>query len=89
MDSGCNRHVTSHLEDYVLYQRFSKPGSTEIANKTELLILGMGIVIIKHIRTDGKHINIRLDNVLYVPNASGRFYSTGAAIQKGCKAHET
>ena len=89
MDSGCNRHVTSHLEDYVSYQRFSKPGSAEIANKTELPILGMGIVIIKHIRTDGKHINIRLDNVLYVPNASRRFYSTRVATQKGCEAHET
>ena len=89
MDSGCNRHVTSHLEDYVSYQRFSRPGSAEIANKTELPILGMGIVIIKHICTDGKQINIRLDNVLYVPNASGRFYSTGAATQKGCEARET
>ena len=89
MDSGCNRHVTSHLEDYVSYQRFSKPGSAEIANKEELPILGMGIVIIKHICTDGRHINIRLDNVLYVPKASGRFYSTGAATQKGCEARET
>ena len=89
MDSGCNRHVTSHLEDYVSYQQFSKPGSAEIANKEELPILGMGIVIIKHIRTDRKHINIRLDNVLYVPNASRRFYSTGAATQKGCEACET
>ena len=89
MDSGCNKHVTSHLEDYVSYQRFSKPGSTEIANKQELPILGMGIVIIKHIRTDGKHTNVRLDNVLYVPDASGRFYSTRAATQKGCEARET
>ena len=46
-------------------------------------------MIIKHIRTDGKHINIRLDNVLYVPDASGRFYSTGVATQKGCEARET
>ena len=89
MDSGCNRHVMSHLEDYVSYQQFSKPGNAEIADKTEQPILGMGIVIIKHIRTDGKHINIRLDNVLNVPNASGRFYSTGAATQKGCEARET
>ena len=89
MDLGCNRHVTSHLEDYVSYQRFGKPGSAEIANKEELLILGMGILIIKHIRTDGKHINIRLDNVVYVPKASGRFYSTGVATQKGCEACET
>ena len=81
MDSGCNRHVTSHLDDYVSYQRFMKPGSAEIANKEELPILGMGIVMIKHYHTDGKHTNIRLDNVLYMPKASGRFYSTGAATQ--------
>ena len=49
----------------------------------------MGIVIIKHICTDRKHTNIRLDNVLYVPNASGRFYSTRVATQKGCEARET
>ena len=67
IDSGCNRHVTSHLDDYVSYQQFSRPGNAEIANKQELLILGMGIVIIRHIRTDGKHINIRLDNVLIRP----------------------
>ena len=47
------------------------------------------MVIIKYYHTDGKHINIRLDNVLYVPRASGCFYSTGAATQKGCEAHET
>ena len=77
------------MTDYVSYQRFIKPGSAEIANKEELLILGMGILIIKHIRTDRKHINIRLDNVLYVPKASRHFYSTGAATQKGCEARET
>ena len=75
MDLGCNRHVTSRLEDYVLYQRFVKPGGAEIANKEELPILGMGIVIIKHYHTDGKHTNIRLDNILYVLKASGHFYS--------------
>ena len=79
----------SHLEDYVSYQHFVRPGSAEIANKEDLLILGMGIVIIKHYHTDGKYTNIRLVNVLYVPKASGRFYSTGAATQKGCEARET
>ena len=89
MDLGCNRRVMSHLEDYISYQHFVKPGSAEIANKEELPILGMGIVMIKHYHTDGKHTNIRLDNVLYVPKASRCFYSTGAATQKGCEACET
>ena len=79
----------SYLEDYVLYQRLVKPGNAEIANKQELPILGMGIVIFKHYHTDGTYINMRLDNVLYVPSASGRFYSTSVATQKGCEARET
>ena len=45
--------------------------------------------MIKHYHTDGKSTNIRLDNVLYMPKASGCFYSTGAATQKGCEARET
>ena len=89
IDLGCKRHVTSYLEDYVSNQWFVKPGNTEIANKQELPILGVGIVIFKHYHTDGIHMNMRLDNVLYIPNASGHFYSTGAATQKGCEAHET
>ena len=79
----------SYLEDYVSYQRFVKPGNAEIANKQELPILGMGIVIFKHYHTDGTYINMRLDNVLYVPSASRRFYSTSVATQKGCEARET
>ena len=39
--------------------------------------------------TDGKHKNIRLDSVIFVPKASRHFYSTGAATQKGCEARET
>ena len=89
IDLGCNRHVMSYLEDYVSYQRFVKPGNTEIANKQELPILGMGIVIFKHYHTDGTYINMRLDNVLYVPSASRCFYSTSVATQKGCEARET
>ena len=89
MDLGCNRHVTSHLEDYVSYKRFVKAGSAEIANREELPILGMGIVIFKHYHTDGTHTNIRLDNILYMPKASGRFYSTRAATQNECEARET
>ena len=86
MDLGCNRHVMSFIENYVSYQRFVKPGNAEIANKEELPILGMGTVIIKHHHTDGLKVNIRLDNVLYMPDASGRFYLTGAAT---CEAYET
>ena len=89
IDLGCNRHVTSYLEDYVSYQQFVKPGNAEIANKQELPILGMGIVIFKHYHTDGTYINMRLDNVLYMPNASGCFHSTSVATQKGCEARET
>ena len=89
IDLGCNRDVMSYQQDYILYQWFTKPGNTEIANKQELLILGMGTVIFKHYYTGGTSKNIRLGNVLYMPNASGHFYFTGVVTQKRCKACET
>ena len=49
----------------------------------------MGTVIFKHYYTGGTSKNIRLGNVLYMPNASGHFYFTGVVTQKRCKACET
>ena len=37
---------------------------------------------------DGKDSNISLSQVLFVPTANGRFYSTTFATVKGCEAHQ-
>ena len=60
MDSGCSKHVTSHITDYIEYMPFDSPGKAEIADKKELDILGVGTIAILHTMMDGKISNITL-----------------------------
>ena len=89
MDSGCSKHVTSHITDYIEYTPFDSPGKAEIADKKELDILGVGTIAIRLKMVDGKESNISLSQVLFVPTTNGRFYSTTFATEKGCEAHQT
>ena len=89
MDSGCSKHITSHLTDYIEYTHFNSPGKAEIADKKELDILGVGTIAIRHKMMDGKESNISLSQVLLVPTANGRFYLTTFVTEKGCEAHQT
>ena len=89
MDSGCSKHVTSHIADYIEYTPFDSPGKAEIADKKELDILGVGTIAICHKMMDGKDSNISLSQVLFVPTANGQFYSTTFAMDKVCEAHQT
>ena len=89
MDSGCSKHVMSHRTDYIEYTPFDSPGKAEIADKKELDILGVGTIAIRHKMMDGKESNISLSQVLFVPTANGRFYSTTFATDKGCEGHQT
>ena len=88
MDSGCSKHVTSHITDYIEYTPFDSPGKAEIADKKELDILGVGTIAICHKMMDGKDSNISLSQVLFVPMANGQFYLTTFAMEKGCEAHQ-
>ena len=89
MDSGCSKHVMSHITDYIEYTPFDSPGKGEIADKKELDILGVGTIAIRHKMMDGKDSNISLSQVLFVPTANGRFYLLCIAMEKGCEAHQT
>ena len=89
MDSGCSKHVTSYIADYIEYMPFNSPGKAEIADKKELDILGVGTIAIRHEMMDGKESNITLSQVLFVPTTNGQFYSTMFAMEKGCEAHQT
>ena len=89
MDSGCRKQVTSHIADYIEYTPFNSPGKAEIADKKELDILRVGTIAIRHKMMDSKDSNISLSQVLFVPTANGRFYSTTFATEKGCEAHQT
>ena len=89
MDSGCSKHVTSHIANYIEYTPFDSPGKAEIADKKEQDILGVGTIAIRHKMMDSKDSNISLLQVLFVPTANGGFYSTMFATEKGCEAHQT
>ena len=71
MDSGCSKHVTSHITDYVEYTPFNNPGKAEITDKKELDILRVGTIAIHHTTIDGNISNITLLKVLFVPTANG------------------
>ena len=71
MDSGCSKHVTSHIADFIEYMPFDSPGKAEIADKKELDILGVGTIAIHHEMMDGKKSNITLSQVLFVPTTNG------------------
>ena len=71
MDSGCSKHVTSHITDYIEYTPFDSPGKAEITDKKELDILGVGTIVIRHTMMDGNISNITLSQVLFVPTANG------------------
>ena len=89
MDSGCSKHVTSHIADYIEYTPFDSPGKAEITDKKELDILRVGTIVIHHRMLDGKESCITLSQVLFVPTANRQFYSTTFAMEKGCEAHQT
>ena len=84
-----DKHITSHISDYIEYTPFNSPGKAEIADKKELDILGVGTIAIRHKMMDGKDSNISLSQVLFVPTANGRFYLTMFVMEKGCEAHQT
>ena len=89
MDSGCSKHVMSHIANYVEYTPFGSPGKAGIADKKERDILGVGTIAIRHKMMNGKESNISLSQVLFVPTANGRFYLTMFAMEKECEAHQT
>ena len=88
MDSGCSKHVTSHIADYIEYTPFDSPGKAEIADKKELDILRVGTIMIHHRMLGGKESCITLSQVLFVPTVNRQFYWTMFAMEKGCEAHQ-
>ena len=89
MDSGCSKHVTSHITNYIGYTPFDSPGKADFADKKELDILGVGTIVIRHTMMDGNISNIMLSQVLFVPTANGCFHSTCIATEMGCEACQT
>ena len=82
-DTGCTSHVTNTFEDFIDYQALPKPGRAVLGNSQKVAILGIGKIRLKHRNSKGSVNDITLRNVLYVPEASGRYFSPRAALGNG------
>ena len=83
MDSGASQSVTNSLSDFWDYQPYSTPVSFGTAGKTVIQAIGSGTVKGFVTVEGGKRVWITLTNVAYIPNASGRLFSTGVVENSG------
>ena len=84
IDSGCNCHVTPVKSDFVHYHDSLTPGYVKTAGQAQLIeIKGYGMVYIEHILENGDKRTLILSEVLYVPQASTRFFAPSALIKLG------
>ena len=84
LDSGCNCHVTPVKSDFVHYHDFSTPRYAKTAGQSHFIeIKGHGTVYVEHVLKNGDKCTLVLSKVLYVPQASTRFFASSAPIKLG------
>ena len=82
LDSGCNCHVTPVKSDFVHYHDFPTPRYTKTAGQSQLIeIKEHGMVYVKHVLENGDKRTLVLSEVLYIPQASTRFFAPSALIK--------
>ena len=85
IDSGATKHITNSLSDFAAYQPAVTPGTCSVAGKKmQIEIKGQGTVILDTVLDNGANRRITLNNVLYVPEATSRFFAPSKALQIGC-----
>jgi len=84
IDGGASLHCTPYLSDFSEYQEYSTPDTINTAHKgSKVDILGEGKVYI-HYQLNGKKREMML-KTCYVPDCSGRLFSTGSLKDTGYK----
>ena len=83
MDSGASQSVTNNLDDFWEYKPYTTPVTFGTAGSSFIQAIGAGTVkgLVKV--NGGQRIWITLTNVAYIPNASGRLFSTGVVETSG------
>ena len=88
LDSGCTDHITPNKSDFVQYWALGQASKAEIANGKYLQIGGYGTVIGYSIMPN-KTVSLRIQNVLYVPEANKRLFLLIATGQQGSMSTTT
>ena len=80
LDSGCTDHITPNKSDFIQYWELGQASKTEIADGKYLKIEGYGTVIGYSIMPN-KTVSLRIQNMLYVPEANKWLFLLIAAGQ--------
>ena len=88
LDSGCTDHITPNKSDFVQYWAIGQASKAEIADGKYLQIEGYGMVI-GYSKMPNKSVSLKIQNVLYVPEANKRLFSLIAAGQHGSMSTTT
>lgn len=85
IDSGATSHITNDIKDFSHYNPATIPGHCTVAGKgMTLKILGQGKIIMHVYHKDGTFSDLTLQDVLYIPEATMRFFSPIRAMNAGC-----
>ena len=83
LDSGCNCYVTLVKSDFVHYYDFLTPRYIKTTRQAQLIkIKGHRTVYVEHILKNRDKRTLILSKVLYVPQASIRFFAPSALIKR-------
>ena len=84
LNSGCNCHVTPVKSDFMHYHDFPTPEYIKTASQSQLIeIKGYRTVYVEYILENGDKRTLMLSEVLYVSQASTRFFAPSVPIKLG------
>nr|CCA19869.1 putative polyprotein [Albugo laibachii Nc14] len=81
LDSGASSHISIKEDDFTNLEVITTPINISVANGAKLEAIGIGSV---HMKLSNDR-NIRVENVLYVPDLDKRLLSISAMNEKGLK----
>ena len=77
------RSCTNDKRDFAFYHDFPTPGRAHLAGKSQSIpILGHGVVVLRT-RVNDQDRTLILNNVLYIPDASERFFAPRVPLSCG------
>lgn len=83
MDSGASMTITSYFDDFWEYKPFDQPLVFGTAGSQTIEALGSGTIRGTCTLDDGRHTHVVINNVAWIPKASGRLFSTGCVETSG------
>ena len=82
IDSGASQHMTPTMDEFLCFEKFSKPVEISLADNSKLYAYGTGDIPLRVFNGDN-HYDILLEKVLYVPKIQKKLVSIPVIISKG------